>query len=278
MWAKLTSRVSQQTILRGIGGAMAMYALLAFVRVTERWQHDPGYTQICIAFGTAFAAYLVLSYAMGMNGVNDAGLRAFRLQKELAEAREQLAALGSPGDKEIQQLAIEAYQANLRVEADSLRRRAYWSFVPGVALCVSAMLGPVVAYQLASRHPATWQYMLGGSALAIVLLGAGTALLRHDAKLNELAQVAQKELQYFSRLLTGLDCARALGPDDYKQALTEITRRLISSSAPNDAPASSDKSASKDKESGQSSEKNGGSLDDVLIEAAKLVAREKSQS
>ena len=160
-------------------------------------------------------------------------VRALRRQPEelraAEEARDEARAQTKPAleNERLQERAVDLHVARLAAEIESLRRRAFVAFVPGISLCVTSVAGPWVAYNLITARPEYWQYMLGGSATALVLLGAGTALLRHDAKLHEQLLSSKSELLYFSRIQTGLDCARTLGAEEYAKGLALITAHLL---------------------------------------------------
>ena len=132
----------------------------------------------------------------------------------------------SGGDKKIQEKAIDVHAEQLNVAIEDQRKRALGAFIPGVGMCVFALAGPFAAYRLAAIHE-HWEYMLGGSTLAAVLLGAGTALLRHDNKMQEQIQKSQGEFLYFSRLKTGLQCASTLSEEEYRKGLTIVTTHLL---------------------------------------------------
>ena len=77
--------------------------------------------------------------------------------------------------------------------------------------------------------------------MAAILLGIGGVLLRHDNKIREHIQAFQTEVLYFSRLKTGLDCARALGLDEHRAGLKTVVGHLLAkaptlSSAAEDTP------------------------------------------
>lgn len=127
----------------------------------------------------------------------------------------------------LQERSVALHVQRLTAQISGLRTRALWAFVPGVVLCVGSIAGPLVAWNLAMHHPDNWQYMLGGSALALVLLGSGTTLLRHDSKLQIYVQDATRELQYFERVQTGLDCALAIDQERYKKGLEVVVNHLL---------------------------------------------------
>jgi len=156
------------------------------------------------------------------------GRRLTDLRGDLDAARAQVDAGDADRSKSrLDAKAIEAYAEELRAEVAALNRRAVLSFFPGLLLCMSALAGPVVSLYLVSGNPEHWQLMLGGGTLAAVLLGAGSALLRHDNKIREQIHVARGELLYFNRLRTGLDCARVLSDGDYRDGLKLITSHLL---------------------------------------------------
>jgi hypothetical protein len=128
---------------------------------------------------------------------------------------------------DLQERSIELHVERLTGQITKLRTRALLAFIPGVLLCIGSVAGPWVAYELAGRNAGIWQYMIGGSTIALVLLGSGTALLKHDSKLQGQVQASIKELQYFERVKTGLDCALALGRKKYEEGLAVITEHLL---------------------------------------------------
>jgi hypothetical protein len=166
-------------------------------------------------------------------------------------ARSQAEPAGGPEkNRLLQETAIDLYAQKLRFELDGLRTRALISFIPGLGLCLAAIAGPVMAIRLAETEH-HWEFMLGGTTLAAVLLAAGTALLRHDNKLREQVQESRSELLYFSRLKTGLDCAFTLDPEMYRAGLQIIAAHLLAAppsltAAP--PPKSDEKDVSKDAE------------------------------
>lgn len=127
----------------------------------------------------------------------------------------------------LEESSIRHLSLRLAADVNRLRRRAFFAFVPGTFLCLSALSGPVVSVIMIRQHPQQWQYMLGGSAVAVVLLGAGTALLRHDAKLREQMFAARVELLYFSRLQAGLDCAMAVSKEAFLKGLSQVSAHLL---------------------------------------------------
>jgi hypothetical protein len=172
---------------------------------------------------TAVAAMCIAAYVAGSLTRNGSLFAAAELARNEARAQAQ-PALENEG---LQERAVDLHVARLNSEIEALRRRAFGAFLPGILLCVGSAAGPWVAVELARAHPEHWQYMLGGSATALVLLGAGSALLRHDAKLREQLISSKSELLYFSRIQTGLDCARALGVEEYTKGLVLVTAHLL---------------------------------------------------
>lgn len=153
-------------------------------------------------------------------------LRSRRQSERRVESAERarIAARNTASPRSLQEKAIDAYTERLRDGIDGLRARAFVSFVPGLLLCVAALSGPLIAYQLATVR-GDWHFMLGGSTIAAVLLAAGTALLRHDNKIRDQIQAAQGELLYFSRIKTGLDCAAEL--KQYEKSLGVVVDHLL---------------------------------------------------
>jgi hypothetical protein len=154
-------------------------------------------------------------------------LESRRNLRKAKEARDSArAALLPQEDRALQESAIELHAQQLRTEINGLRARALASFIPGLLLCICSLIGPLIAFRLAEKH-GKWEFMIGGSTLAAVLLAAGSALLRHDNKVRDQIQASQSELLYFSRLKTGLDCAATLSADQYRRGLEMVTAHLL---------------------------------------------------
>jgi hypothetical protein len=128
---------------------------------------------------------------------------------------------------DLQESSISLHVAGLKIDIRSLRRRALWAFVPGLLVCLGSLLAPLAAYKLALESKGTWQYFIGGSTLAALILGVGSSLLRHDNKIREQVRAVESELLYFSRLETGLECARSLGAVEYDRGLSVIVQHLL---------------------------------------------------
>ena len=128
---------------------------------------------------------------------------------------------------ELQESAISLHVIWLQVDINALRRRAFWAFVLGLAICLGSLSAPYAAYVLANKPTGVWQYFIGGSTLAALLLGVGGTLLRHDNKIREQARMLERERLYFSRLETGLGCARSLGTKEYEQGLAAVVGHLL---------------------------------------------------
>lgn len=133
-------------------------------------------------------------------------------------------------DPDLHGRSIDLHRGRLRRHLDGLRRRAFWSFLPGALLCLLSFVGPLESYVLCSRYAGRWEFMLGGSALAAVLLAAGSALLRHDHKIRALVESSQSELHYFDRIKGAMDLAASDGRDTYRTTLKAIVQQLIARS------------------------------------------------
>jgi hypothetical protein len=135
--------------------------------------------------------------------------------------------------------ALGEHVRDLKREVSSAQLRSMVPFAVGVLLCLASVFGPVVAWMLVEKHPDRWEYMLGGSALALILIGAGTSLLRHDTKIQVQVAAGKRELHYFRRVRTGLDFAQTLGESRLRAALETTTAHLLAP-APSLDPAKSE--------------------------------------
>jgi hypothetical protein len=179
---------------------------------------------------TAPTVFFVLAFVTGL-GVPPKD-RVAEAEVAYDQAREKV--LGDATEVRIQEAAIRVHTERLQKEIEELGKRAGRAFQAGLVLCISALSGPGIALYQISKH-ADWHYLLGGSAVAAVLLGAGAALLRHDNKSREQIQVAKSEYLYFSRLATGLACAQSLKQkadwkpeqEEYRKALAAVTAHLL---------------------------------------------------
>jgi len=188
-----------------------------------------------------FAGLVVFLVQLGFRDrsstFSSAELEAFRRDNE-AERLKVNPELASKAVRLDRVLALQLRELNDDIR--KRRSRASWAYIAGILLCGGALFGPVVAYHLASEHPQQWQYMLGGG-LALVLLGSGTVLLRHDNRLQTALRPAERELHYFMRVKAGLECAFDLGEDAYNSALGVVTAHLLA--APPDLVQKTDAAA-----------------------------------
>jgi hypothetical protein len=91
-----------------------------------------------LAVATVFAAVVV----------NWRGAVRHRKALQAVELARDRARLNPSGNKSLQQSAISSYAQQLKLDIDSLRRRALSSFVPGIFLCVGSASGPWLALSL----------------------------------------------------------------------------------------------------------------------------------
>jgi hypothetical protein len=149
-------------------------------------------------------------------------------------ARDYARAFVSGSGDALQERAIDLHTERLKQDIVALKRRAFFAFIPGLLLCLAAVGGPIISLWLAKTQQ-DWHYMLGGSFVAAVLLGAGSVLLRHDNKIRAQIEGSKGEYLYFSRLRTALDLAltlgqpesRSAGKEEYRKALVVITEHLL---------------------------------------------------
>lgn len=130
----------------------------------------------------------------------------------------------------LQRSAVTLHAEGLATEIRMLKLRALWAYVFGIVLCTGSSAGPYAAWLLANAHPDHWEYMLGGSALALIMLAAASALLRHDTKLQDQITASKRELHYFQRVQTGLDCAITLQKvtdSAYRSSLEQVVSHLL---------------------------------------------------
>lgn len=182
----------------------------------------------------------------------------------------------------LQRSAVVRHANSLRNEMRALKLRAGVAYLFGIALCLIAVAaGPLVAYTLAIEHPEHWQYMLGGSTLALIALAAATALLRHDSKLQEQIAAANRELHYFHRVETGLDCALTLGEGEYRTGLERVVQHLLTPPPSLEMQVAAEGKSDGSTDKGKSSKDSDGKAEDLVDQAAELfkqVAKSSAKS
>lgn len=207
---------------RWMGAVMFVFYAGATVAVAYYWQLSVQATSIALAVPTVFGLLGWSSAYITRNNNERKRLEDEALEEERLGNNAELAAATA-----LQRSAIKVHVRDLRSDVEGLNNRSGVAFAIGLLLCAASVAGPYVAWRLANEHPNNWEYMLGGSALALILLGAGSALLRHDTKLQEHMAAARTELYYFRRVQTGLDCAQPLGETRVQAGLETVIGHLL---------------------------------------------------